>query len=105
MIKPARPRCKTHLKHVAGMACTICFRRPCTAHHLTTAQPKAMGLKSGDQWTVPLCNLHHLGENGVHPYGDEREFFAEYFGRDIYDFATGLALHSPSKKIREAAGK
>ena len=76
-----------------------------TAHHLTTAQPKAMGLKSGDQWTVPLCELHHLGENGVHPFGNEREFFSEYFGRDIYKFAEGLALHSPSKKIRDAAGK
>lgn len=28
-----------------------------------------MGLKSGDDWAVPLCHKHHMD---LHSYGDER---------------------------------
>lgn len=33
---------------------------PGEAHHLTFAQPRAMGLKTGDQYVVPLCHTCHM---------------------------------------------
>ena len=29
------------------------------AHHIRFAQPRAMGRKVSDEWTVPLCATHH----------------------------------------------
>jgi hypothetical protein len=31
-----------------------------------------MGLKSGDQWIVPLCRIHH---NEVEGFGNERAYW------------------------------
>jgi hypothetical protein len=39
--------------------CLICGRRPTGAHHLRFAQPRAMGPKLSDEFTVPLCRIHH----------------------------------------------
>jgi hypothetical protein len=36
------------------------------------AEPSAMGMKSGDNWAVPLCADHH-GE--LHSYGDEKTWW------------------------------
>jgi hypothetical protein len=48
-----------HLRYVAGLSCLVCGRKPVHAHHLRFAQPKALGRKVSDEFTVPLCNLHH----------------------------------------------
>ncbi len=37
------------------------------------AEPSAMGAKSGDQWTVPLCRRHH---QALHLAGDEPTWWA-----------------------------
>lgn len=42
------------------------------AHHLTFAQPRARGLKVGDQWVVPLCNHHH---GQLHASGNEKSWW------------------------------
>ena len=41
------------------------------------AQPKARGLKAGDQWTVPLCRAHHrpIFAGSLHSWGDERAWW------------------------------
>jgi hypothetical protein len=39
------------------------------AHHLRFAQPRAMSLKVSDEFTVPLCVIHH---DQLHRSGDER---------------------------------
>ncbi len=59
VVKPRRIRDKLHRQYVAAQACLICGRQPADAHHLRFAQPRAMGRKSSDEFTVPLCRIHH----------------------------------------------
>jgi Rad52/22 family double-strand break repair protein len=56
---PRRIRDRNHLKFVTNQPCLKCGRWPSDAHHLTFAQPRAMGMKVSDEFTVPLCRLHH----------------------------------------------
>ena len=48
--------------------CTVCGRQPCEAHHLRFAQPRALGRRVSDEFTVPLCRVHH---RELHRQGDE----------------------------------
>jgi hypothetical protein len=66
--EPRRHRDKAHLKFVASQPCLICERSPADAHHLRFTQPRAMGRKVSDEFTVPLCRTHH---RDVHRFGDE----------------------------------
>ena len=66
--EPRRARDKDHVKFVAKHACLICGRRPSDPHHLRFAQPRALGRKVSDEFTVPLCRGHH---REVHRCGDE----------------------------------
>jgi len=54
-----RLRDKEHLKHVASRPCLICGRQPSEPHHVRFAQKPAFGRKVSDEFTVPLCRLHH----------------------------------------------
>src|SRR5947209_2057607 len=67
--KPLRLRDRHHLKFVGTQPCLACGRSPADAHHLKFAQQRGMGLKVSDEFTVPLCRLHH---RELHRYGDER---------------------------------
>ena len=66
--EPRRIRDKVHLRFVTKQACLVCGRQPCDAHHLRFAQPRALGRKVSDEFTVPLCRVHH---REVHRIGDE----------------------------------
>jgi ERF superfamily len=66
--KPRRYRSKEHLRYVARHACLICGRQPSDPHHLRYAQPRALGRKASDEFTVPLCRVHH---REVHRVGNE----------------------------------
>jgi hypothetical protein len=57
--EPKRLRHKAHLKFVASQPCLICGRQPSDPHHLRFAQPRAIGLKVSDEFTVPVCRSHH----------------------------------------------
>src|SRR5664279_2377512 len=57
--EPKRRRDKAHLRYVATQACLVCGRQPSDPHHLRFAQPRALGLKVSDEFTVPLCRGHH----------------------------------------------
>ena len=63
---------KNHLKNVASKPCMICGSREVQAHHLLRASPRGMAKKTGDEWAVPLCFIHH---EALHLNGDEIEFF------------------------------
>ncbi len=65
---PIRARDASHLKFVASQPCLVCGRTPSQAHHLKHAQLRALGRKPGDQWTVPLCAIHH---RKLHDHGNE----------------------------------
>jgi hypothetical protein len=67
-MKPRRSRNKDHLKFISSQPCTICGRQPCEAHHLRYAQPRALGRRVSDEFTVPLCRVHH---RELHRHGDE----------------------------------
>ena len=69
-----RVRSKEHLKYVARQPCLICGRQPSHAHHVRFAQPKGVGLKVSDEFTVPLCAIHHH-EN--HTVGNERQWWQD----------------------------
>jgi hypothetical protein len=69
-----RVRDKEHLRYVASQPCIICARAPGQAHHLRFAQPRALGRKVGDDWTVPLCATHH---RALHSVGDEETWWKE----------------------------
>jgi DNA recombination protein Rad52 len=70
--EPKRLRDKAHLKFVASQPCLICGRQPSDPHHLRFAQPRAIGLKVSDEFTVPLCRGHH---RQLHQTGDERAWW------------------------------
>jgi ERF superfamily len=57
--EPRRLRDKDHLKYVASRSCLICGRQPSEPHHVRFAQARALGRKVSDEFTVPLCRLHH----------------------------------------------
>jgi len=66
--EPRRLRDRAHLKLVSKQPCLVCGRRPCDAHHLRFAQPRALSRKVSDEFTVPLCRGHH---RELHRCGDE----------------------------------
>jgi hypothetical protein len=57
--KPRRLRDKKHRDFVSAQACLVCGRQPSDPHHLRFAQAKALGRKVSDEFTVPLCRVHH----------------------------------------------
>jgi hypothetical protein len=54
-----RLRERQHLRFVAKQPCLVCGREPCDPHHLRFAQPRGLGQKVSDEFTVPLCRAHH----------------------------------------------
>jgi hypothetical protein len=66
--KTIRLRDKDHRKFVASQPCLVCGRSPADPHHLRFAQPRALGRKVSDEFTVPLCRVHH---RELHRHGDE----------------------------------
>jgi len=73
--EPKRIRSKAHLRFVARQPCLICGRAPSHAHHVRFAQSRGLGLKVSDEFTVPLCAIHHA-EN--HTRGDERSWWEQH---------------------------
>jgi hypothetical protein len=71
--KRRRQRDKAHLKFVSQQACLVCGRRPSDAHHLRFAEPRALGRKVSDEFTVPLCRGHH---RALHRSGKETLWWA-----------------------------
>jgi len=66
--KTIRLRDGDHRKFVATQPCLVCGRTPADAHHLRFAQPRALGRKVSDEFTVPLCRAHH---RELHRHGNE----------------------------------
>jgi hypothetical protein len=71
--KEMRRRNKAHLAFVAAQPCLVCQRSPCDAHHLKYAQPRSLGRKVSDEFTVPLCREHH---HELHRHGNETAWWA-----------------------------
>ncbi len=52
-------RDEKHRRFIATLPCVVCFAYPCEAAHIRIGNGAGMGLKSGDDCTVPLCPPHH----------------------------------------------
>jgi hypothetical protein len=70
--EPKRLRDKAHLKFVASQPCLVCGRQPSDPHHVRFAQPRALGMKVSDEFTVPLCRGHH---RELHQVGNEIQWW------------------------------
>jgi hypothetical protein len=99
--KASRARNKAHLRFVAAQPCLVCQRTPCDAHHIKFAEPRALGRKVSDEFTVPLCREHH---QALHRHGNERAWWADVnvmpldVARSLWDVTTsrqGNALLLP----------
>jgi hypothetical protein len=71
---PRRYRDRDHLRHVARQPCLICGRKPSDPHHLRHLQPRALGRKASDEFSVPLCRIHH---RLVHRVGNEAAWWQD----------------------------
>lgn len=90
--EPRRRRDRTHLRFVASEPCLLCGRQPADAHHLRFMQPRAMGRKVSDEFTVPLCRTHH---RALHQSGNEAAWWDD-LDIDAPSIAQGLWEQSHS---------
>ena len=96
--EPKRVRSKEHLRFVAQQPCVVCGRTPSHAHHVRFAQPRGLGLKVSDEFTVPLCAIHHSDN---HTTGDEKAWWAKHtidplqVARKLWLERTGQANQPP----------
>jgi len=97
--EPKRLRDKVHLRFVASQPCLICGRQPSDPHHLRFAQPRALGLKVSDEFTVPLCRGHH---GQLHQAGDEVVWW-DNLKINVLEIAKGLWEESRIKKFPAVA--
>ena len=88
--KTIRLRDKAHRKFVGSQPCLVCGRSPTDAHHLRFAQPRALGRKVSDEFTVPVCRVHH---RELHRHGDEATWW-QTIKIDPLPVARRLWLHA-----------
>jgi ERF superfamily len=72
--KTVRLRDKEHRKFVSRQSCLVCGRKPSDPHHLRFVQPYALGRRVSDEFTVPLCRVHH---RDLHRHGDEAAWWGK----------------------------
>jgi Rad52/22 family double-strand break repair protein len=93
--EPKRLRDKAHLRFVASQPCLVCGRQPSDPHHLRFAQPRALGLKVSDEFTVPLCRGHH---RQLHQAGNEVVWWTN-LNIDALEIAKGLWEQTRPKSV------
>lgn len=69
-----RKRSKAHLAFIRAQPCLVCKQFPSDAHHLKFAQPRTLGRKVSDEFTVPLCRSHH---QALHRHGNEKAWWVD----------------------------
>ena len=110
--EPKRLRDKAHLRFVASQPCLVCGRQPSDPHHLRFAQPRAIGLKVSDEFTVPLCRGHH---RQLHQVGNEVPWWenlkikplevAKQLWEQTHPQSAGSPIEAPGEELQESATK
>ena len=63
----------TRFDALSGIGCIVClnegFQHSASIHHLTGIAYRGTGKKAADEHTIPLCYLHHQGNQGIHRIG------------------------------------
>jgi hypothetical protein len=93
---PRRYRNKDHLRFVTRQPCLLCGRKPSDPHHIRFVQPRALGRKPSDEFTVPLCRSHH---RSVHRAGNEQVWWQQA-GIDPLKIARKLWKHTRTDEGR-----
>jgi hypothetical protein len=100
-------RDKAHLKFVASQPCLVCGRQPSDPHHLRFAQPRALGLKVSDEFTVPLCRGHH---RQLHQAGNEVTWWENFnikpldVARELWEQTHPQSVSTDIVHLNETAG-
>ncbi len=100
---PVCPVSETAAPHRMGAALTyarryvVCGRQPSDAHHLRSAQPRALSRKVSDEFTVPLCRIHH---REVHRGGDEAAWWNRF---GVEPHLVAAALWAQTRPVRSGA--
>jgi hypothetical protein len=97
--KPVRLRDKEHRRFVLRQACLVCGRVPSDPHHLTFTQPRALGSRASDEFTVPVCRVHH---RELHRSGDE---VAWWRGLNIDPVPVALRLWQQTRLEDQASAR
>jgi hypothetical protein len=92
--EPTRRRSKVHLLFIGAQPCLVCQQTPVDAHHLKFAQQRALGRKVSDEFTVPLCRVHH---QDLHRHGNEKAWWSNLQIEPL-PIAKGLWQASPVHK-------
>jgi hypothetical protein len=95
--KTVRLRDKKHRRFVLRQPCLVCGRVPSDPHHLTFAQPRALGHRVSDEFTVPVCRIHH---RELHRSGDEAAWWQKL---NIDPLPVALRLWQHTRGRRELA--
>ncbi len=93
LVRPVRRRDREHLQFVGQQPCLVCGRTPSHAHHVTFLQGRGLGQKVSDEYTVPLCAIHH---RALHDAGREVEWWASV---NIDPAPVALGLWRASQRI------
>ena len=52
-------RDRAHMARLAQMPCVVCGTAYVQVHHIRECLPRTMGVRVGDDMTLPVCVLHH----------------------------------------------
>jgi hypothetical protein len=91
--KTIRLRDKEHRKFVSRQPCLVCGRVPSDSHHITFAQPRALGHRVSDEFTVPVCRIHH---RELHRSGNEGAWWHKF---NIDPLSVALKLWQQSQAV------
>ena len=73
---------------------------PCDAHHVKIAQPRSLGRKVSDEFTVPLCREHH---RDLHQHGNEANLWTKQ-GIEPLSIASTLWSKTHAVEIADDGG-
>jgi hypothetical protein len=90
--KKSSRSCAAHRAWVRRHRCSVrgCRNLPIECAHVRNGTDGGLGLKPSDQWTISLCQFHHLEQ---HEIGEEP--FELQYDLNLHELAREFARRSP----------